>query len=445
MERYTAKAVKLGEDISVKVTSRALTIKYFDNSEQKMLIVKKEVSLDSLDSSDLKNAVIIENIPKKVAENVNNLIIDESLEILKDDPILVYKLSGDSSVKYSYVIKDKFEHNLVQETASFIIQDYSEFVGKKSSNDLTGFAIFNGDAESSTYYYLVAVLLFIGVLAAGFYFKRSRGNQGGNSGGNPGGNQKNNNFGFRFLGFGGVKSATVGDNRENKLNLLRDSMNHDDSNVHINHPNSHQDNIGGHDRNHKDHNNMDHMDRRSHMDRMNQVSNPVTNPVSNNGTNSKDYSNNHAFNHACNNSDRSAGNYQSKYHSPLRLKPLKQDMNFLISSAHSEINALNLDEANSIYNEILDQANHSKNKKISKEVKSQVNRLYKKLCLLSMARYAQIHRNNNDFANLRIALEEISNNYNDLAEDMSQEELNLMREAKKYHELYSAEMMNLNY
>ncbi len=302
---------------------------------------------------------------------------------------MVYKLSGDSSVEYSYVIKDKSENNLVQETSSFVIQDYSEFLGRKSSDGLTGFVIFNGNSESSTYYYLAAVLLLIGVLVAGFYFKK--GKHGG----------LKSNSGFGFSGFGGIKSSK--DDGQKTISVFGESPKLSNSDVSRESESYSM---------HKNHHGVGHNDVKIGNDRFN----------------------------------NSMDSYHGKFNSNLRLKPLKQDLHVLVSSAHSKINSLNLEEANSIYNEILNQgSNHGKSKKISKEVKIQVNRLYKKLCLLSMIRYAQIYRNNNDFVNLKTALGEISNNYNDLAEDMNHEELNLMQEARKYHELYSSELMRMNY
>ncbi|PLW79590.1 hypothetical protein C0585_07020 [Candidatus Woesearchaeota archaeon] len=116
---------------------------YENGDVSKRTLFTKSIEIDDPDS----DIIIIETIPKSVAEDVSDINFDNKPTVLKSDPIVSWERSSFKSEEFNYYIEDIInldDANLVRTT---LVYDPENFISEEAlpeDNMITGNAIKNG-------------------------------------------------------------------------------------------------------------------------------------------------------------------------------------------------------------------------------------------------------------------------------------------------------------
>ena len=141
-----------------------------DESAKEKTFINKRISY--LEPQSLQDIIVIEIIPKTIAENVNEVnFLDQKYEALKEDPIvkfgfLEFDYQGED---ISYTLDKKIEMEELKNTKSIVLLNLNTLV--QDSSKITGFSIFSlsglGLSKTNMIFLWVGVITILAL--SGYY------------------------------------------------------------------------------------------------------------------------------------------------------------------------------------------------------------------------------------------------------------------------------------
>ncbi|MFH1642053.1 MAG: PKD domain-containing protein [Nanoarchaeota archaeon] len=122
---------KLQSLLTVTTKAFVVELEYLSNDKERYTLVEKAFSLD-LDSNGY---IMIEYIPKEIAESVNDIEFMFEYSVIEEDPII--ELSLEEAESIAYYVQDEIELEKIQTTVS-VIMDPGQ---KPELSPITGFAV----------------------------------------------------------------------------------------------------------------------------------------------------------------------------------------------------------------------------------------------------------------------------------------------------------------
>lgn len=140
--RYIKLNNKKKDKIKVDVSAKVIRLEHLDGSKEEKTFVNKKLSYQ--EPEQLEDVIVVEIIPKSVAENVNEInFLNQKYEILKEDPIvkfgfLKFDYEGES---ISYSLNKIIDLEEIKNTKSVVLLSLNELT--RESSKVTGFSIFS--------------------------------------------------------------------------------------------------------------------------------------------------------------------------------------------------------------------------------------------------------------------------------------------------------------
>lgn len=166
LNKYILKTEQFQENIEIKTNARELLLTYLNGSKEKVILVKKEIVVKN---SNPVNFILIENIPKGVASNVNEMIFDSNFQVIKADPILKRNVNILNALNYVYLINKNVALESIKEIKTTIFPDFQEFTENKTNNLITGLSVFSV-YESASFYDVGIAFGIILIITLTLYF-----------------------------------------------------------------------------------------------------------------------------------------------------------------------------------------------------------------------------------------------------------------------------------
>ena len=143
---------ELQNELSVSAKIRNVEIEY-KNGTQRMTLVKKAINMDNDDYS-----IILEVIPKEIAEKAEEIIFVTDSEIIKDDPIFEVNYEDLDKKEIVYYLNRQVKLESFEKTETLLFEDDLGKLGSK----VTGFFVFDfGSSDFGLYFLLFFILLIV--------------------------------------------------------------------------------------------------------------------------------------------------------------------------------------------------------------------------------------------------------------------------------------------
>lgn len=140
-EKYVKANDKKKDDVNVAVSAKIVKITYLDGSVEEKTFINKLISYS--EPEVLKDIIVVETIPKTIAEDVNEINFgDSNFEILKSDPMvkfgfLEFDYEGES---ISYTLDKKIDIEEVKNSKTIMLISLNEIA---TASKVTGFSVFS--------------------------------------------------------------------------------------------------------------------------------------------------------------------------------------------------------------------------------------------------------------------------------------------------------------
>lgn len=164
---YINKNLKEKDKIKVSVDVKIISIEFLDGTKETKSYIKKKLSYDS--PKVLNDVLVIEFIPKSIAQNTNEIDFSgQKYDVIKDDPIvkfgfLKFNYEGE---EISYTLNKKINPDEAKNAKSVVLLSPNELV--KKPNELTGFSLFPfsslGLSKSQSLFILIGLLVIIALI-----------------------------------------------------------------------------------------------------------------------------------------------------------------------------------------------------------------------------------------------------------------------------------------
>jgi hypothetical protein len=172
---YESASLSLNEGARVSAEFLVVTLSSLDGTKKtSYAIVKKHIVLPST----LKKGMVVEIVPKEVAEQAGLIISKETPLIVKDDPMLKWTKAGVASFDLAYHVEGKRDLTAMKSTRTVILEDPSfksvaPAQNNSQNNSITGLAAKPVVKDASGFGWQV-IVLFVGVVCviglAVYYF-----------------------------------------------------------------------------------------------------------------------------------------------------------------------------------------------------------------------------------------------------------------------------------
>ncbi|MEK6969441.1 MAG: hypothetical protein AABW48_03360 [Nanoarchaeota archaeon] len=173
LNEYISKTEQFQENIEIKTKARELLLTYLNGSKEKVILVKKEIVVKN---GNLANVMLIENIPKNVANTTDELVFDSNFQVVKEDPILKRNVNTLNTINYVYLINNNNNNNnnnntldSIKEIKTAVFPEYQEFVKEKTTNLITGLSVVSF-YENTSFYDISIAFGIILIIALALYF-----------------------------------------------------------------------------------------------------------------------------------------------------------------------------------------------------------------------------------------------------------------------------------
>ncbi len=359
---------ELQELVEVKTSAKLIKIRYLDESEKDVTLVQKEISIEA---TELKDLMLVESIPKNVAENVNEIEFKNTdYTVIKKDPLVKWEYNKLENGLLNYVINKKVNLENIEDVKSVILfdPDILKEGYDKDTIKITGSATSKIRSFGSKIKDIVLIIMGILVIAGLLVYY------------------------FVFMG------------KEEKSKIIS----------------------------------IKTVYKKPHKNFLNNLVANAADSISKiTSYRKKDKSTVGLFDHH---------NYAEKEYSNIGLTTLKNiKLQVLLNKAHKHINNMEFDVANKIYFLVSQHCKTLKGKdqKEKEKIQDHLMRLYHKLSLYAKINEAHSYVGRDDHVNLRYVLNHITGFYNKLAEDVSEDEMELMSCAWEQHGIYSRKLINL--
>jgi hypothetical protein len=161
---------KKRDNVNVKVSAKIIRIEYMDQSTKEKTFVKKELSY--LEPQNLNDVIVIEIIPKSIAETANEVsFMDIEYETLKEDPVfkfgfLEFNYQGES---ISYSLDKQINLEELKNSKSVLLASLNELTTDPSK--ATGFSISSfgslGLSKTQTLFTWMGIIVIL--VLSGYY------------------------------------------------------------------------------------------------------------------------------------------------------------------------------------------------------------------------------------------------------------------------------------
>jgi hypothetical protein len=158
------------DKIKIDLNAKVIRLENLDGSKEEKTFINKKLSYQ--EPEQLEDVIIVEIIPKSVAESVNEItFLNQKYEILKEDPIvkfgfLKFDYEGES---ISYSLNKIIDLEEIKNIKSVVLLSLSELT--KESSKVTGFSIFSfsnlGLSKTQSFFVWLGIIL---ILALGAYY-----------------------------------------------------------------------------------------------------------------------------------------------------------------------------------------------------------------------------------------------------------------------------------
>jgi hypothetical protein len=138
---YKAINLRLQNDFRVTIDAKNLRIAYLDGSAQNVTLIEKEISYTGIEG--LQNVRVVEIVPKTVARATKEVnFISTGYEILKDDPIVAWKLDRlESKTVLKYSVERRVPLEEAKNAATFVLLEPRTEAPKTLEGNETGSAV----------------------------------------------------------------------------------------------------------------------------------------------------------------------------------------------------------------------------------------------------------------------------------------------------------------
>ncbi len=123
--------------LSVRVSIQGARLTYLDGHTEQVTLVKKDVSYEG--AVPLKNAWLMEKIPKDVAEKASDMAFNPMPTVVESDPLVRYSLPEGQHFLLQYVVR-KNAADAAKSATTYLQQDPSVFMAQ-FPNKISGFSI----------------------------------------------------------------------------------------------------------------------------------------------------------------------------------------------------------------------------------------------------------------------------------------------------------------
>ena len=176
MEEYLLSSKRMQDSITVRNEIISFKIMYLGKEEyDEYTIIKKSLS----SQAELKDVVIMENIPKEVARKASQIYFDQQPEVLKEDPVVQWSVPGLSYQEITYRVEGMIDAASARNIRTIVLpkQDFKLSDTVENSGRLTGFLAFeNLDLSQITFvHWFIIIGVWMrknrrqeGVLATGY-------------------------------------------------------------------------------------------------------------------------------------------------------------------------------------------------------------------------------------------------------------------------------------
>ncbi|MFC2134926.1 hypothetical protein ACFLTH_09935, partial [Bacteroidota bacterium] len=164
----------INKEIQEKVTinSKILSarVEYFENGNtREHTIITKTVTASEL----LSDVSIVENIPKLVADDANDILFSKNPVVIKKDPVVEWEFSELTSQSFYYVIEGLVDISKAKETKTSVFKKISSIVDSEQTNDeneITGLVLGNADGSKFSWIFIVLGMITIAGLLVYYFF-----------------------------------------------------------------------------------------------------------------------------------------------------------------------------------------------------------------------------------------------------------------------------------
>ncbi|RMF55870.1 PKD domain-containing protein [Candidatus Woesearchaeota archaeon] len=163
-DRYVSDIKSIQENTTVTVKVDFVEIEYLDGRKEYRTLIRNTVT-----SSDIKNKKFVENIPKDIIENADEIIFMTPATVIKKDPIISFSL--DESGEIAYYVKKKINPEEAKKIESVLVSEKG--FPKESMKHVTGFFIFDmlSDIDNPGLVIQIAVIVFLIIIFILYQFE----------------------------------------------------------------------------------------------------------------------------------------------------------------------------------------------------------------------------------------------------------------------------------
>ncbi|MBN4049141.1 fibronectin type III domain-containing protein [archaeon AH-315-M20] len=170
IQDYIKKSQEFQDRIDINTIAKIIEIIYMDDTEKEVTLIHKKIFIK--DSGILEDIVLMESIPKTIANDVSEIEFKNSgYSIVEKDPIVKWSFDKlKQNQELIYIINKKVNLENIEETKSVIlINPKIELREVSSDSKVTGLAIFSGSIlRSTSIYIIIGVIIITGLLV--YYF-----------------------------------------------------------------------------------------------------------------------------------------------------------------------------------------------------------------------------------------------------------------------------------
>lgn len=169
---------KKKDKVKVEVSARVVEITYMDDSKNVKTLIKKSLSYE--DPEQLNDIIVVESIPKSIAEHVSEIeFADNSYEVLKEDPVvkfgfLEFDYEGE---EIEYVVNKRVNIESIKESKSIVLLSLNEIV--TDTGGITGLSIFSlesiGFSKFQSIFMIFGIIIILLLIVYYYFFVRDHG------------------------------------------------------------------------------------------------------------------------------------------------------------------------------------------------------------------------------------------------------------------------------
>ena len=165
---YIDKNFREKDKIKIDVSVKVVVIFFLDGTKSEKSMVKKSLSYQG--ARNLSDVIVVETIPKSIAQNVNEIeFLNQKYEVVKEDPIVKFGfLKFNSNGEHiSYNLNKRINLDEIKNAKTVVLLSPNEII--KILNQATGFSIFSlknlGLSRTQMIFVWLGILIIIGLLA----------------------------------------------------------------------------------------------------------------------------------------------------------------------------------------------------------------------------------------------------------------------------------------